>query len=480
MLVGDMTMQTEELLRLMGKIKELKSESNNIELKAAFKGCPEKLYDTLSSFSNQDDGGIIIFGIDEKKDYSICGVYDVNDLMKKVGEQCKQMEPPVRALFTTAIFNDKKIVSAEIPGIDYYERPCFYKGIGKYKGSYVRVGDSDEPMTEYEVYSFESYKKRIKDDIRTIEDSKIKLFDEEKYDKYLKMIKEERENLSTNVSNSDINELMGITVNGVPTLAATMVFSKYPQAYYPQYSLVAVSIPGTEKGDIGDNNERFIDNKRITGPIDEMIELGMTFVRKNIKVNTIINNLGKREDKYEYPLKAIREALLNALIHRDYSRYTEGTPVTLEIYSDRIEITNPGGLYGGVSVNELGVIRPETRNIILSNILEILHVTENRYSGIPTIKKELQDNNMPSPIFISKYGEFKTIIKKSFGDNNSYEEKIISFCKTPRTREEIVSYIGLSKNHVISQIVQPLVEQGKLLLTMPDKPRSSLQKYYSK
>ena len=137
-------------------------------------------------------------------------------------------------------------------------------------------------------------------------------------------------------------------------------------------------------------------------------------------------------------------------------------------------------MYGGVSVNELGVIRPETRNIILSNILEILHVTENRYSGIPTIKKELQDNNMPAPIFVSKYGEFKTIIKKAFGDNNSYEEKIVSFCKTPRTREEIVSYIGLSKNYVISQIVQPLVEQGKLLLTMPDKPRSSLQKYYSK
>jgi len=63
---------------------------------------------------------------------------------------------------------------------------------------------------------------------------------------------------------------------------------------------------------------------------------------------------------------------------------------------------------------------------------------------------------------------------------HSYEEKIVSFCKTPRTREEIVSYIGLSKNYVISQIVQPLVEQGKLLLTMPDKPRSSLQKYYSK
>ena len=391
------------------------------------------------------------------------------------------MEPPVRALFTITNIEDKNIVSAEIPGIDYYERPCYYKGVGKYKGSYVRVGDSDEPMTEYEIYSYEAYKKRIKDDIRTIDDKKIKLFDLEKYDKYLKAVKEERENLTNNITSEEINELMGITVDGIPTLAATMIFSKYPQSYFPQYSIIAVSIPGVNKSDLGDNAERFIDNKKITGPIDEMLELGMNFIRKNIRQKTIINELGKREDRYEYPLKAIKEALLNALVHRDYSRYTEGTPISIEIFTDRIEITNPGSLYGDVSINELGVVRPETRNIIISNILELLHVTKNRYSGIPTIRKELLDNTMPAPIFISKYGEFKVIIRNSFDDkNDSYEEKILIFCKVPRTREEIVAFVGLSKNHVMSQIVQPLVDKGKLLLTMPDKPRSSFQKYYCK
>ena len=62
-------MQEQELFKLIDNIKNIKTELNNLEIKAAFKGCPEKLYDTLSSFSNQDNGGIIVFGIDEKKDY---------------------------------------------------------------------------------------------------------------------------------------------------------------------------------------------------------------------------------------------------------------------------------------------------------------------------------------------------------------------------------------------------------------------------
>ena len=69
-------MQTEELVEIVKEIQTSKSESRTLELKTAEFGCPKKLYDTLSSFSNQDDGGIIIFGIDESKDYSVVGVYD--------------------------------------------------------------------------------------------------------------------------------------------------------------------------------------------------------------------------------------------------------------------------------------------------------------------------------------------------------------------------------------------------------------------
>lgn len=76
-------MQAETLKKLALDIKRLKTETQTIELKTANKGCPTRLFDTLSSFSNQDEGGIIIFGIDEDDDYAVKGVYDPQDLQKK-------------------------------------------------------------------------------------------------------------------------------------------------------------------------------------------------------------------------------------------------------------------------------------------------------------------------------------------------------------------------------------------------------------
>ncbi|MEG1887323.1 MAG: ATP-binding protein, partial [Oscillospiraceae bacterium] len=124
-------MQSEELIALVQKVQRLGCETQQIELKSANKGTPTRLYDTLSGFSNQDDGGVIIFGIDEETNFSVIGVYDAQDLQKKVTEQCKQMEPMVRPLFSVALIDEKAIVSAEIPGVDISERPVFYKGVGR-------------------------------------------------------------------------------------------------------------------------------------------------------------------------------------------------------------------------------------------------------------------------------------------------------------------------------------------------------------
>ena len=143
---GETKMTTEEFLELLNQIKRMKCESQILELKSAGKGCPRRLYDTLSSFSNQDNGGTIVFGIDEENDYEESGVYDAQDLQKKVNEQCLQMEPVVRPLMTVAQKGGKNFVAAEIPGMDLAERPCYYKGQGRLKGSFTRIGDSDEPI----------------------------------------------------------------------------------------------------------------------------------------------------------------------------------------------------------------------------------------------------------------------------------------------------------------------------------------------
>ena len=87
------------------------------------------------------------------------------------------------------------------------------------------------------------------------------------------------------------------------------------------------------------------------------------------KKTIIYPETGKREDRTDYPVTAIREAILNALVHRDYSIHTEGMPIQVLMFEDRIEIRNPGGIYGRMSLDQLGKVQADTRNPVLAMAL---------------------------------------------------------------------------------------------------------------
>jgi len=480
-------MTTEELLEKLELVQKMKCETQILELKSAHEGCPKRLYDTLSSFSNQDEGGVIVFGVDEKQNYKEVGVYDPQDIQKKINEQCLQMEPVIRPLITVAEKNNLFFVSVEIPGIDLADRPCHYKGQGRLKGSYTRIGDSDEPMTEYEVYSYEAFKKKYQDDIRPVHRATLLSLNQEGLSGYIQLLKDGKPNLSA-INDKDIYELMSITRNNDVTLSAALLFGPYPQAYFPQLCITAIVVPGSEMGQLGESGERFLDNQRIEGNIPNMLNEAIKFVRKNMRTKTIINpETGQREDRTDYPILAIREAIINALVHRDYSIHTEGMPIQIVMYDDRMEIRSPGGIYGRIRADQLGKVQPDTRNPVLASGLEVLGITENRYSGIPTIKKEIEKYNLQEPEFLDERGNFivrfyKTV--KSIGEDIELSEDIdnlLLFCKTPRTRQEICEYLGLSSvTYAIQTHVMPLVESGKIKLSIPDKPKSPKQLYYSK
>ena len=95
---------SDELVELVKTVCEQRAETQTLECKAAHTDCPKRLYDTLSSFSNQDSGGVLLFGIGEKAGFQVVGVYDLQELQKKVTEQCNQMEPPVRTWNTGNIW----------------------------------------------------------------------------------------------------------------------------------------------------------------------------------------------------------------------------------------------------------------------------------------------------------------------------------------------------------------------------------------
>ena len=484
-------MTTEELYEKLELLQNLKCETSTLEVKSAGNGCPKRLYDTLSSFSNQDEGGIIIFGVDESQNFKEVGVYNPQDLQKKINEQCLQMEPVVRPLFTLVEKNNKVFLSAEIPGADITERPVFYKGKGRLKGSFIRVGDSDEPMTEYEIYSYEAYRKKYQDDIRVIERATFASLNKDRLAEYIDLLKKNKPHLAA-LPENEIYELMSIMRNGEITLGTVMNFSPYPQAYFPQLCIIATVVPGTDMGEVGSQGERFIDNQRIEGNISEMLNGAIQFVSRNMRKKTIIDSeTGKREDRTDYPITAIREAILNALVHRDYSIHTEGMPIQVVMYDDRMEIKNPGGLYGRIKIDQLGKVQPDTRNPVIASELETLKVTENRYSGIPTIRRTMQEYELPQPKFLDergcfvvklyKYGQNANSVKNvSFEGNDKENNEFVLFCKTPRNRREICEFLGLSSvSYAIQTRVMPLVDRGIIKMTIPDKPKSPKQLFYS-
>lgn len=477
-------MQTKELINLIDNIVSLKTETNNIEFKKAKDGVPENLYDTFSSFSNTS-GGIIIFGVDEKNNYDICGITNPDIFQKKITEQSLMMEPKIRPIITICEYNEKIVASAEIPELDVFNKPCYYSGKGKMKGSYIRVGDADLPMTDYEIYSFDAFKYKTEDELRSKERIEKDIFNEISINAFLDKIISIKPNL-INLDKDTILKMNGIIdKNNYPTVCGILNFGKYPQIFSPNLDIVAVRCSTNDYGVEDQNGIRFLDNKRLDGTISEMLKLAISFVINNIKKATRINDSGVREDVLEYPIKAIREIILNALIHRDYSIHTENEPIRLTIFDDRIEISNPGGLYGRLSLDELGKVHSDIRNPFIASILEILEVTENRYSGIPTIYAEMKKAGLMEPKFESVRGTFKVTLynsKKTDIINEDFVSKIKAYCKTPRTKESLAKFFGYDEKHpayFINSYVIPLIEQEILAYTIPNKPRSKKQKIYT-
>lgn len=165
------------------------------------------------------------------------------------------------------------------------------------KGSYLRVGDADLAMTDYELYSFEAFRKHLHDDERIVERAAMDSLDEDSVRRYVDEKKMDRPKFSQ-LPLSTVYEMLNILRGAIPTLASLMNFGVYPQGYFPQLGITAIVVPGNEIGDTSEQDVRFLDNKRIEGNLTAMVTEAITFCVRNMKVRTIIDKkTGKRKDK---------------------------------------------------------------------------------------------------------------------------------------------------------------------------------------
>ena len=403
-------MTRDELIQIIVEIQKHKSEFDELEVKTARGGTPKRLFETLSAFSNQPGGGVILLGLDEKRDFEMVDVRNAQKLVSDISNMsASEMEPSLRPEFTVEEIDGKTVVAVEIDEIPVEQKPCYYKPAGLQKGSYIRVGNTDRQMTDYEIFGYVSYHTQANYDDGVISGSTIEDLDHTTLESYLERLRRTRPQANyLNLPYEQVLKQLRIVrdVDSVlrPTLSGLLMFGKYPQSYEPQLVITFLQYYGTTDMETTPRGERFLDNRKFEGAIPEMVENAVNYVMASIRKSSLIEGLWRR-DIPEYPEEALREAVVNAIAHRDYSHFVRGSYVQIRLYANRLEVQSPGGLYGNVAVETLEE-EQSTRNSLLMKFMEDLHLVENRGSGIRAMIMAMRKANLEPPRFQDKRSSF--------------------------------------------------------------------------
>lgn len=200
-----------------------------------------------------------------------------------------------------------------------------------------------------------------------------------------------------------------------PTLAGLLALGTYPQHFFPRLTVTFTRFPGTDKAPAG--GMKFLDSETMAGPIPAVPLDTVAAVRRNMRVGGRLEG-SLRHDICEYPEAAVREAVCNALMHRDYSPLGRGSQVQVNMYADRLEVLSPGGLYDMVTTELLGRVgASSTRNQHLSMPLETTpygeggFVAENRDTGFQLIESELHAADMEPPEVVDRPAYFSLTMR---------------------------------------------------------------------
>ena len=329
----------------------------------------------LVAFANAS-GGKIILGVDDAG--LVKGVHKSNAYRSEIQQHAHDCDPPV------------EIIVDEIDNVIVVTVPeGKHKPYRSTNGFYLRVGPNSQKMgtdqiAEYvEKFGRIRFDERIRKDLnfdRSLDQELVNRFTDSAEIKYVFQYK-------THILLS-LGAVKQVDNAYFFTNAGVLFFTKDPTILIPQAKITCVAYNGTEKVDI-------LDRKDFSVDLITSIEMGLAFIRRHLNEGAAIKGL-KREDKLEIPLVALREALVNAVAHRDYVE--TGARIMIEIFSDRITISNPGGLPPGLSANDFGKYSL-SRNPIISDMLYRVGLIEKLGTGVNRIKAELKAAHLPAAIF---------------------------------------------------------------------------------
>lgn len=390
--------------------------------KVEFKEKMANLDREIVAFSNASGGSIFLGVADDGKPI---GIDITNRLKSQVLDIAQNCDPSIRTTFS--VHPESNIL--EIQVAEGSDKPYRCKD-----GFFLRIGPSSQKLKRDEIITLINNSGKIHfDEAFCCSFQYPKDFSKSLLDDFLKQC-----DVKTKLSNEDILLSLNVIEEKNKKLrftnAGVLFFAKSPQKFYPESYVTAVKYKTQDRFSI-------IDKKDFTGSLIQQIEDSITFIMRHMSVeiglSSSLQTFSPAHNKiYEYPLLALREALINAIAHRDY--YYDASHIYIHMYPNRIEIENPGGLYHGLSLENLGK-RSVRRNRLIADLLHRAGFIERVGSGFDRMKQSLTENNNP-PLEVTATNFFNIRFYKRA--KTSLEKSL-----TPR---QICIYNLLQEHHTIS------------------------------
>jgi ATP-dependent DNA helicase RecG len=198
-----------------------------------------------------------------------------------------------------------------------------------------------------------------------------------------------------------------------PSLAGLLFFGRAPQRFYPAFTITFLHFAGTTTARAGPDEPLYLDNREFRGALPTVIEAARSAIYEKLSKQARVEGF-VRQDVAEYPEFAYREALVNAVGHRDYE--LEGSFVQVRLFADRLEIQSPGGLGGNLTVDNIAY-EQYTRNPHVMRLLEDFGYVERRGLGVDQMIKSMADSGLEPPEFENRGSSFWVILRGERPDN---------------------------------------------------------------
>ncbi|XBH21181.1 ATP-binding protein [Jonesiaceae bacterium BS-20] len=392
------------------RLRAQRTDDAFIEVKSSQSQLGKAVWESISAFANTT-GGYLLLGVDEKKNFTPVVDFQLDKVQDSLIDglsnpsNLRVTPPPSFETFRLTV-DGKAVLVIAIKELSLQNKPCYVTDRGLENGSYKRVDDKDIKLSTTEIFELRNALIPQTTDKTSVPEATGLDLDPAKISRFIDYLEAANSRALRGTTDLEARQtrLNILSSQGVPTFAALLVFGNYPQQFFPKLNVDVTVHQGTEKA-LPSSSVRFIDRKICDGTVSEMLEEALLAVQRNLRTYSIVEGIG-RQDQLEIPLEVLREGIANAIVHREYAAHFLGTPVSVDVYSDRIEITSPGGLWGGKTKDNLDDGHSAARNQLLIQLLSLAPSSENlgitvegQGSGIPLMKNQMRSRSLELPQF---------------------------------------------------------------------------------